>query len=122
MSDTSDAHVNTSGWLPISQAPKDGTRIIALLEGKRTDDDVMVVRWLDEDKDGEAGWWDDYGCTYDVSWWIPMPEKAKKRHFCEGPNKWVCESIDGLSSRFILKTHEGMWISTPYCPFCGDKS
>ena len=111
-----------SEWQPIETAPKDGTPIIGLLE--YPNDNVYInVKWIEEDKDGEAGWWSEWNGKYDPVYWIPLPTLPKKKHFCTN-NSISCESdADGkmfLSTydKFGRKIH--MYIET--CPFCGEKN
>lgn len=111
-----------SNWQPIEVAPKNGTEIIIDISHDEIGRDVMVVSWLEKDEDGEAGWWDKFGCNYEPKYWIPLLELPKKKHWCKSGDfvceDWYISHKDRALAGFDL---EKFGVKVIYCPFCGEK-
>lgn len=60
-------------WRDIDSAPKDGTKIIILVNDADCGDDVIAVKWEDEDENGDYKWCDNFSGDYNPQWWIPFP-------------------------------------------------
>lgn len=66
-----------AAWLPMSEAPRDGTEIIVLLKDPSRAHHPHFVSsavWRDEDEGVQKGWWDD-ACTsyWEPLGWLPHP-------------------------------------------------
>ena len=118
-------------WLEIDTAPKDGTPIIiCTIETVDEKKDVFIteVRWENDDKNGPAGWYDNYGGDYKPDYWIPMPKMPVKKHECiEG--EFRCSSFMSNDKRFlrlygVMNSHPlySQIMFCSFCPFCGEKA
>lgn len=79
-----------SEWKSIETAPRDGTQIIAYL-GEYEDINVINLRWMEEDEDYYAGWYDEYRGHYKPLYWMPLPEIPKKINEGYYPPPWNIE-------------------------------
>ena len=109
-------------WQPISTAPKDGTLIIIICENSGIYPDVIAVRYLSEDKDGEAGWWDEYGVLYEPTYWIPMPKNPKKKHLCSRGTLSHEACYEDNGQLFLSLYNHSEIVKVDFCPFCGAKA
>lgn len=74
-------HSNENPWQPIETAPKDGTEIDILLNGKSRLTDIYWGEWQGNDKQQEY-WLDDLGNPVVGDWdnlnkithWMPIPK------------------------------------------------
>lgn len=67
-------------WQPIETAPKDGTRILAIVAGRHPDTGEPfipdVVEW-DGGRWFSENWWDD-NALYSPTHWMPLPNPPKQ--------------------------------------------
>ena len=110
-------------WLPIESAPKDGTEIIVDTTTEYAND-VSLVVWCEADEGGPEGWWDYWGGLLEPKYWIPVPKKPVKNHYCRSI-QWVCSS--NIHGDLVVEHVDRHQAEIPvfhvsYCPFCGEKA
>ena len=107
-----------SEWLPIETAPRDGTWILVYV--KEVSDDILHTIMKYDDMNG---WIDDHQIQWPenkISYWMPLPEKPKKKHECH-KSIFTCRNHEDGKGLY-LENRSGIWVNCFYCPLCGEKA
>lgn len=103
-----------SEWQDVKSIPKDGRWILCFIQTEIYEGFQIVYYHEVHD-----AFLTDIPCKYferEILGWMPLPEKPKKKHSCEGWNKNF--KTERHASGLIIK-YMDQWTYIKFCPFCG---
>lgn len=108
-------------WQPIETVPKDGTHVLGY---DKFNNRIYECCMMASRNEGFFSVLYQNSAQYEITHWMPLPQKPKKKHDCKRGSVRLYETISGYYEIHEEREKDGWFLVTycEFCPFCGEKA